>query len=39
MTIDIEAAKNKKIVITNAPNVLNDAVAETTLLSNVRSST
>jgi len=30
--IDIEAAKNKKIVITNAPNVLNDAVAETTLL-------
>ena len=30
--IDIEAAKNKKVVITNAPNVLNDAVAETTLL-------
>jgi glyoxylate reductase len=30
--IDIEAAKNKKIIITNAPNVLNDAVAETTLL-------
>ena len=30
--IDIEAAKNKKIVITNAPNVLNDAVAQTTLL-------
>ena len=30
--IDIEAAKNKKIVITNAPNVLNDAVAETTIL-------
>ena len=31
-TIDIEAAKNKKIVITNAPNVLNNAVAETTFL-------
>ena len=30
--INTEAAKNKKIVITNAPNVLNDAVAETTLL-------
>jgi glyoxylate reductase len=30
--IDIEAAKNKKVIITNAPNVLNDAVAETTLL-------
>jgi glyoxylate reductase len=30
--IDIEAAKNKKIVITNAPNVLNNAVAETTFL-------
>ena len=30
--IDIDVAKNKKIVITNAPNVLNDAVAETTLL-------
>jgi glyoxylate reductase len=30
--IDIDSAKNKKIIITNAPNVLNDAVAETTLL-------
>ena len=30
--IDIDSAKNKEIIITNAPNVLNDAVAETTLL-------
>tara|TARA_B110000285_G_scaffold231286_1_gene299655 strand:- start:235 stop:1203 length:969 start_codon:yes stop_codon:yes gene_type:complete len=30
--IDTNSAKNKNIVITNAPNVLNDAVAETTLL-------
>jgi len=30
--IDISAAKEKNIVITNAPNVLNDAVAEVTLL-------
>lgn len=30
--IDIDSAKNKKIIITNAPNVLNDAVAETTFL-------
>ena len=30
--IDINAAKEKKIVITNSPKVLNNAVAETTLL-------
>lgn len=30
--IDITAAKEKNIIITNAPNVLNDAVAEVTLL-------
>ena len=30
--IDIKAAKDKNIIITNTPNVLNDAVAEITLL-------
>ena len=30
--IDTNSAKSKNIIITNAPNVLNDAVAETTLL-------
>ena len=30
--IDIESAKSKNIIITNAPNVLNDAVAEIALL-------
>ena len=30
--IDIKAAKEKNIIITNTPNVLNDAVAEITLL-------
>jgi len=30
--IDLKSAKEKNIIITNAPNVLNDAVAETTLL-------
>jgi glyoxylate reductase len=30
--IDINAAKEKKIVVTNSPKVLNNAVAETTLL-------
>ena len=30
--INTESAQSKKIIITNAPNVLNDAVAETTLL-------
>lgn len=30
--INLETAKNKKIIITNSPNVLNDAVAETAVL-------
>ena len=30
--IDIKSAKEKKIIVTNTPNVLNDAVAEITLL-------
>ena len=30
--IDIKSAKEKNIIITNTPNVLNDAVAEITLL-------
>ena len=35
--IDLPAAKERNIIINNAPNVINNAVAEITLLSNVRS--